>query len=440
MPSRTVTKQELLADGLPSWVASGDTSSTTDIPPSNGERILYVLTLQSGGTPQTNQDLMRSFASRAECLVLRCRGVELTLYYFHCGQYILLDACRLTSSLRPLPHSSSEYDQVVAKWLTKYRVTIVHVRHMAWQSLGLIASAKHLQIPVVFSFHDYYTVCPSVKLLDEKKQFCGGRCSLSSGECSQELWASESMPALKFNAVYKWQQQYARALILCDAFVATTDSVRQLITDVFPALEKRPFEIIPHGRDFSDLSLLAVPPEPNQVLRVLVPGFLAVSKGRDVLLELASHPHLTHVEWHVLGLLIDTPPTLIPENVVVHGVYEREEFSIQVRKIKPHLGAVLSIWPETWCHTLTELWSVGLPVLGFNLGAVGERLAKTQGGWRVEKTSSDAMAVKLLEASETEAWHRALEHVCEWQRVGQTSCTEMAEAYWMLYQRVLCQS
>ncbi len=437
--SPVASKCGLLESGLPGWVATANTFDNIYIPSPNGERILYILALQSGGTPQTNQDLMRSFALQAETLVLRCRGVEVTLYYFHSGQYVLLEVYCLSSSLSPLPHSSSEYDQVVTKWMSKYQVTIVHVRHMAWQSLGLIASAKQLQIPVVFSFHDYYTVCPSVKLLDENKQFCGGRCSLSLGECSQELWDPASMPALKFNAVYQWQQQYARALVLCDAFVTTSDSARELIVDIFPALENHPFEVIPHGRDFPDLPLHAVTPKSNQELRVLVPGFLAVSKGRDILLELASHPQLAHVEWHVLGLLIDTPPSLIPQNIIVHGTYDREEFSMRVGEIKPHLGAVLSIWPETWCHTLTELWSVGLPVLGFDLGAVGERLANTGGGWRVEKISSDAMAMKVLEASEPEVWYKAQENVCEWQKTGQISCAEMAEEYWKLYQRVISQ-
>tara|TARA_B100000424_G_C22944956_1_gene502884 strand:- start:589 stop:2175 length:1587 start_codon:yes stop_codon:yes gene_type:complete len=434
---QTSAAGELPPTGLPSWVVRRGASFSINIPSSDGERILYVLTLESGGTPKTNQDLMSSLASRAECLVLRCTGMELSLYYFYFGEYFLLETCQLVTFLRPFPHSSLEYDQVVAKWLAKYKVTIIHVRHLAWQSLGLMVSARNLQIPVVFSFHDFYTVCPSVKLLDEKKKYCGGRCSLSSGECSQELWSPELMPELKFKAVYQWQQQYARALVLCDAFVATTESVRQLIVDIFPALEKLPFRIIPHGRDFSDLSLLATPPRLNQVLRVLVPGFLAVSKGRDILLELASHPQLAHVEWHVLGQLIDISTTLIPDNIVVHGVYEREDFSMHVKHIQPHLGAILSIWPETWCHTLTELWSVGLPVLGFRLGAVGERLQDTQGGWSVENISSDAMAAKLLEASEPEAWHSALAHVHEWQRVGQTSCAEMSEAYWSLYQEVL---
>jgi len=55
----------------------------------------------------------------------------------------------------------------------------------------------------------------------------------------------------------------------------------------------------------------------------------------------------------------------------------------------------LSIWPETWCHTLTELWAVGLPVVGFNTGAVGERLQKTGAGWLAETITAPAMAATI---------------------------------------------
>lgn len=426
-----------LPSGMPDWVGQAEEAATKVIPPAAGKRILYVLTIQSGGTPQTNQDLMQALEARAECLVLRCTGQELALYFFHSGAYIPLATHRLQEPVEPLPHVSAEYDNVVERWLAVYRVTLVHVRHLAWQGLGLILAANRLGLPVIFSFHDYYTVCPSVKLLDENLQFCGGRCTLSRGECTQELWAPQLMPALKHEGIYPWQQQFAGVLALCDGFVTTTKPVRDLVLEIFPSLNERPFEVIPHGRDFSELSMLAEPPDPEGPLRVLVPGFIALSKGGEVLLELAGHPLLTHVEWHVLGTLVGIQSRSLPSNVVVHGAYERDTFNTHVARIRPHLGAVLSLWPETWCHTLTELWSVGVPVLGFDIGAVGERLMTCEGGWQVRPLTAQAVATTLIFASQPQEWQRAVERVMYWQKSGQVSCAQMGEAYWQLYERAL---
>lgn len=432
LSSDSIWPETPLPDGLPAWVGHN-----TDVPAAQGQRILYVLSIQKGGTPQTNQDLMHALNGRAECLVLRCTGQELVLYLFHAGIYVPLANHRLGQPIEPFPHATEEYNCVVASWLAEYSVTLLHIRHLAWQGLGLIAQADRLEIPVVCSFHDYYAVCPSVKLLDENLEFCSGRCTASRGECTHELWAPEKISTLKHESIYFWQQQFARALVLCDGFVTTVHSAREQVLAVFPALEEHPFPVIPHGRNFDKSVMLSECPTPGNELRVLVPGHVGVSKGSLILLELARHPALAHVQWHVLGTLSGVREVSLPENLIVHGAYARDDFASLVAHIRPHLGAVLSLWPETWCHTLTELWSVGVPVLGFDIGAVGERLNATEAGWPVSPITAESVSTTLLEAARINEWQRAMRGVENWQRNGQVSCEQMAADYWQLYQQVL---
>lgn len=125
-----------------------------------------------------------------------------------------------------------------------------------------------------------------------------------------------------------------------------------------------------------------------------------------------------------------------PGNVIVHGAYRRDEFQWHVARIRPHLGAVLSLWAETWCHTLTELWSAGVPVIGFNIGAVGERLSETGAGWAVQPLTAEAMAATLETAVQPDRWQEAQQHVRHWQQGGQRSIYQMAEDYWQFYQRI----
>lgn len=421
-------------DNLPAWVGQVPGAA-----PAGVQRILYVLSIQSGGTPQTNQDLMGALQERAECLVLRCVGRELALYLFQAGAYVTLEKYVLAEPIAPFPHVSPEYDEVVARWLADYGVTLVHIRHLAWQGLGLVEVAYRQSVPVVFSFHDYYAVCPSVKLLDEKQRFCGGRCTASRGECSQELWAPELMPALKHEGIYAWQQQFAGALALCAGAVTTTEAARSLLLEIFPTLQDRPFAVIPHGRDFPEMTQLAECPTSEKPLRVLVPGHIRVAKGAAILHKLATSEALGHVEWHVLGTIDDTLGKARgwqwPDNVVVHGAYRREAFHQHVAQIRPHLGAVLSIWPETWCHTLTELWSVGVPVVGFDIGAVGERLMQSGGGWRVAPFTAEALAATLHHARSPDEWAERQAEVRRWQNTtgAEQNTLRMASAYVELY-------
>lgn len=403
-------------------------------------RVMYVLSLESGGTPQTNEDLMIALMSQrgtsAACYVLRSDAEALQLFQFSNGTYTVCAQHTLACAVASIPHSSDEYDRVVAQWLQDFGISLVHVRHSAYQSLGLMEKASELGVPVVYSFHDYYTVCPSVKLLDEHQTFCRGRCTKSRGECHQELRPEAHILPLKHELIYDWQVQFAGALALCSGFVSTVAAAKDILVDVFPALADKPFSVIPHGRDFESVGQLAVQPVPSKPLRVLVPGHIAVSKGAKVLMALAAMPELAHVQWHVLGTLQQGFDQMAPDNVIVHGAYQRADFQRHVSKIKPHIGAVMSIWPETWCHTLTELWAAGVPVLGFDTGAVGERLRLSGAGWLAQNISAQAMAQTLLLASTPQAWLQAEERVMNWQKNGQRSCAEMAEAYWQLYCQV----
>lgn len=440
----SVWRESPLPPGLPNWFGG-----FPEVQQKGVVRLLYVLSVQSGGTPQTNQDLMTALLSRTdtqiECFVLRCFGVHMVLYLFQSGIYVPLERYQLTAPVPAFPHLLAECDAQTKQWLANYRIDLIHVRHSAWQSLGLMDVACQLDIPVLYSFHDYYAVCPSVKLLDENDQFCAGRCTQSAGECRQELWEADAIKPLKHASVYLWQQQFAGALGLCSGFLTTTTQVRDIMWDIFPALQSKLFEVIPHGRHFDTLADLAVAPCAGEPLRVVLPGHIARSKGGSLLHQLARDKRLQHVEWHVLGTLEAESGKKMqeghtaqwPENIIVHGPYRRDEFNQHIAYIRPHLGAVLSIWPETWCHTLTELWAAGLPVVGFDLGAVGERLKETGAGWVAEDCSVESVASILVKAHQQGEWLTVKEKVAKWQSSGQRSCMNMADEYWRFYQGFL---
>jgi hypothetical protein len=101
------------------------------------------------------------------------------------------------------------------------------------------------------------------------------------------------------------------------------------------------------------------------------------------------------VEFHIL---VTAEGGASGPGLTLHGTYSRDEFAERARAIAPDIGAVLSRWPETHSHTLTELWAAGLPVLGIDLGAVGERLRAQGGGWLVPPDSSPGAVLERLAA------------------------------------------
>jgi len=377
-------------------------------------RVLYVLSTLTGGTPQTNQDLMFALQDNLECFVLYCDGEVLTFKRFDGDSYEDIARYILSSPIAAIEHRSAEYDQVVKLWLAKWAIELVHIRHIAWHSLGLVDVVKSLGLPCVFSFHDFYTVCPTVKLLDNQQQFCGGQCSKGNGQCSIELWPQDSFTQLKHAQIQPWKKMFASSLAKCDAFVTTTEQAKQLIYQHYPVLSFKPFKVILHGRNFTEFKQLATKPKAGETIRLLVQGNISEAKGGKILQELANLVDSLVLEINVLGNV--APELNLPGSVICHGAYQREDFADKVAEIKPHIGAVLSIWPETWCHTLTELWSCGVPVIGFDIGAVGERISQTGAGWVLGDMQTESVSRLLQELIDENHWEQVMSNVDAWQK------------------------
>jgi GT2 family glycosyltransferase/glycosyltransferase involved in cell wall biosynthesis len=400
-------------------------------------RALFVLATKTGGTPQTNQDLMQAIGSNFETFVLYSNAKKIDLLYFNNGVYQEVDSKLLTESIEVFPHRSEEYDEVVSQWMIEYSIELVHIRHIAWHSHGLVDVAKLLGLPVVFSFHDFYTVCPTVKLLDGDQKYCGGRCTKSEKSCSYDLWKGDGLPELKNSAIHDWKINNEIMLKKCDAFVTTSEYAKDVIIENYPFLNRRVFPVVPHGRDFSSYGSPKKSIEKNEKMRVLIPGNITQAKGGKIIGELASRSQELNIEIHILGKVASNVNT---KNCVLHGEYNRDNFVDKVEKINPHVGGIFSIWPETHCHTLTELWAAGVPVIGFDIGAVGERIKKTGAGWLIKDFTSQAIesCISLIKKDE-DYYLSVVNSVALWQNKDAIieGCGSMAKEYLAIYKKYI---
>jgi GT2 family glycosyltransferase/glycosyltransferase involved in cell wall biosynthesis len=377
-------------------------------------RILFVISTDSGGTPQTNLDLMRALEDRYEPWLLRCDSSSLELQRLRGGTLEPVSKQALEQPIKMVLHWSESYSDAVAALLVLHAIELVHIRHIAWHGLDLPTIARTLGIPVVLSLHDFYVVCPTIKLLDGEQRYCAGRCSVGQGDCRAELWPSDQVPQLRNRYLHRWREMMAPALNACDAFVTTSDTARTILIDAYPEMAQRDFRVIRHGRSFGMFQRPEQKPRHNRPLRILVPGNISAAKGAALIKSIADLDEGQQVEFHILG---DAGTLRQQPGLVIHGRYVRENFVERVQEIAPDIGAVLSIWPETYCHTLTELWASGLPVFALDFGAVGERIRAHGGGWLSScQDATELLAELIALASEQDGFARRLHEVSIWQQ------------------------
>jgi len=365
------------------------------IPRETQPRLLFVVATQTGGTPQTNLDLMGALADGFDSWLMRCDSKHIFLMRREGDNFEEVARHELQERLEPIRHTSSEYDAVVAEWLRCYDFELVHIRHLAWHSLNLPRVAKAQGCTVVFSFHDFYALCPSIKLLRADGTFYGGDLEKLNGLALPELWPVESMPPVDAQWISYWRERFEQALAPCDAFVTTSESARDTILTYLPGISSECFHVIPHGRNFSELCYLRKRPRHGEPLRILVPGNISMAKGLGIIRDLLNEDKAGLIEFHVLGK-IDSTRGISHPRLIVHGTYKRDEFAKRVKALNIHLGAVFSVWDETYCHTLTELWSVGIPPLVFDFPTVATRVRKSGAGWVLPHENIQDLYTQIL--------------------------------------------
>lgn len=402
-------------------------------------RLLTVISTTSGGTPQTNQDLMNAINDTFDCWLLVCDSKTVALHRMINGSAETVRAHTFSEPVSPVSHRSSEYDTIVGGWLYNYSFDIVHIRHIARHSLGLIEIAKIFGSKVVFSFHDFYVVSPTIKLIDDTGTYLGTSFRAEGSAYRESLWPRDSLPIPQGQWLAFWQQRFEATFTKCDAYITTSQSAYQVITDNIKSLAKKPFHVIPHGRDFTEFGNIRHVPSHGEPIRIIVPGNINAAKGLEIILKLIEIDKARCLEFHILGD-IDKSLSVNKKALIRHGRYERKNFLEKAASIRPHLGVIFSIWDETYCHTLTELWSAGVAPVVFDFPTLAGRVRENGMGWVVDHTDVERLYDNILRiAFDTQENNRVSNAISEWQ-VGAglvNSTRAMACKYLNIYRDLL---
>jgi GT2 family glycosyltransferase/glycosyltransferase involved in cell wall biosynthesis len=399
----------------------------------NKPRVLVILHEGSGGVPVTNADLAGRIGDTHQCFVLTSTGTEMILRAWQNGRAVEKQRWKLPGNWSAKNYRSDAARQVYFQVLTGLGIDLVQIHHLFKHSFDAPRLCRQLGIPVVLSFHDYYFVCPSIHLLDQNAVFCGGRCTPGLQQCTIPSPMLRDLPMLK-EYLPEWREQVVQIFDCCDAFVAPAESVRDIHLSAFPQLKQKPFWVIEYGRDFRPMASVATAPRRGEPVRILAAGNLDHHKGSQFIRRLKELDTEGALEFHFLGNTDDE----LREIGIHYGAYNREDFPSLARAIRPSFAAIFSIWAETFSHTLTEAWSVGLPVLGAKLGAVGERISKHGGGWSVDTTDPVATLAQIRHIVTHPAVYKEMVQAVE--AIRTPTVEEMTNAYRALYDHLLTPS
>ncbi|RAP50415.1 MAG: hypothetical protein BZ136_01345, partial [Methanosphaera sp. rholeuAM74] len=416
----------------------------------NTKRILYVIHEGYGGTLHTSIELMKNVDENMDAYLLVTGDSKISLYKYdntnsHGSEYDgdyefknnldLLRVWNIHYDYNLLDFTLDEIRKIYFNILVYLKFDIIHVRHLIFSTFDIAYLAKTLEIPLVLSFHDFYYVCPSHNLLDDKRNYCGGICTpIDKNNMAQcNLVGGDKLPPAR-TIIAKWREEVRKLFDCCSCFVTTSKSAKDIYTNIYPELGSRDFRVIEHGRDLQtpDTTEYVEEISTEEPIKILFPGHIGYTKGYNLIKAIKELDVDNKLEFHYMGNI--TGHMDLEDYGVNHGFYNRSEFTEIVHQIKPHFIGILSIWPETYCHTLTEGWASGIPVLTIDIGALGERVKSNGGGFFIENDPKQAYERILEIASDNDEYMKVASQIPD---ITFKSTRQMADDYIKLYDKYM---
>ena len=367
----------------------------------------------SGGAQVTTRDLSITLSRSYRCLLLSMGRSEWRLHQVLDGEVISCRRYAFPSPWRLDSNLGSDRLSVLEDICESFAVDLVNINHLLGGGPEVIELLAELELPVIFSFHDFYSICPTAHLVDNNGVHCGGVCTNGEGECpvNQEFIRGK-VPTLKHNYVYQHRERMNSVLALCAAFTVPSFMARNRLVESMDSVKESSFHVIPHGSDLKRVQL-AEEPGGDQATRLVCMGNLNEPKGLKLIGELMAlnASRGRPFEFHFIGA---RQRGFRPEELggVHHGPYDRKEYLQQVETIRPSFSLLAPICEETFSFTLSESWAAGIPVFASNLGALKERIGTNGGGWLLEPSCAKTFFDGMLGVLENPAaWNRAVDEI-----------------------------
>lgn len=400
---------------------------------------------------------------------------------------------------------SHAFERIYKNILSAFRIDLLHIHHIYGMSMDIFEIATRQRIPVIITLHDFYYLCPTIKMFSNDNTCCvGSDTEEMCHKCLKEYMdISESLPYIS-----NWRSYSRYCLKACNCIITPSQNTKDIYAMYFPELSEK-IKVIPHGYDVQNnfnirhlkpitdsgiyqyniekaeqkdntcirvegwarvlnrdnahlrtfLKILLpqnqfryVPTEKldrddvatgnylyrktgfvgyipksemensewsyqvvvcseehiyelgqfhtvqcrtseNNGLNVAFIGGLSPAKGSKRIFQIVTQGP-TDVNWFIFGGIDDGElHNLKQKNLVKTGFYERDELKMYLDLHHIDVICILSLWPETFCYTLSEAVGYHRPVIVTDIGALGNRVKNMKCGWTV---SADNAAEETL--------------------------------------------
>ena len=364
----------------------------------NKKRILYLVNEweenmeMTGGTSLHIKDIINSnIKNEIASFVISPDKNDLTRFklYLYTDKYAKEIANYKTdiNQYGQINYTNNTYKEILENIFESFKIDILHVHHFLFQTFDAIDVAKQRNIYSIITLHDLYMICPSINMV-YKDKYCENDKQKDCSKCLNIRYGVNS------NILNNWQKTCKKVLEQFDKIIVPSENTKKLFKNVYNDLE---IEVVEHG-----VTIVETKPKKQEKtskqFNVAFVGAMAIHKGSNILKDLVSKNNNPNIKIHLFGKSEDKELVKSKSNYINHGPYIRGQLPQLLIDNNIDLVCMFATWPETYSYTLTETYMAQVPVLTFDIGAVGDRVKEDKLGWVIKlDTKSTEILAKIEE-------------------------------------------
>ncbi|MBF0528043.1 MAG: glycosyltransferase [Deltaproteobacteria bacterium] len=281
-----------------------------------------------------------------------------------------------------------EYHAVLTEICTDYDVKHIYVS----SSIGHSLDVYHMGIPITKIWHDYYPFCVAYHAYF--KNVCK-MCNYSKLEtCLKEnpiISGSHRDPPehwLKLRDAFFAALNQQNVQIVCPS-----SSVIRIMRQLDDRYKQLNFRIIEHGTNFNYIDLFGGAQEGRR-LRIGIIGNLQYTKGFEIIKRIFPVARLI-ADFYFVGTCSDSQEFAHRWGSVNHGSFRRFDLTTLLSEYRLDLALFLSIVPETFCFTLSEVLAHNIVPCAWSVGSFVDRLKNEYNGFLIGPEDDDLIKFLL---------------------------------------------
>ncbi len=316
-------------------------------------------------------------------------------------------------------------DRAIEQLVRSFHPDLAHIGHLNHLSMGIPEKLRALGVPVVFTLHDFWLMCPRGQFLQvnfgerEFHRLCHGQ---SDGQCARHCYSRffSGQAETRADDVAYWTDWVAqrmvaarRAAAAVDRFIAPSEQLLRRFVQDF-GIENGRIEYLDYGFQTERLPPVG-PPEMNGEYVFGYIGTHIPAKGVNLLLEAFGQlraPARLKIWGRPLGAATAALRAMAApfgDRVEFLGEYENRHIADEVLG-RVHGIVVPSIWEENSPLVIHEAQACRIPVITANVGGMAEYVAHGENGLLFRHRDAGDLAAKMAFAAA---------HPADMRRLGQ---------------------